>query len=146
MALSHADGGVLLVGMTDDGTTQNRRLDQCTEDDLHGVLNTASDVGRYPLHELDGRTVVVVAVDRCPSVHRAALTLSRSRTSRRSERRPAAIAALGDAFEGLVDARLARFDDGGVDRRGAMALRGEAEAAGMPEIAAAASWAKLISH
>ncbi len=62
-------------------------------------------------------------------------------------RRPTAVAALRGAYPGLLDARLARFDDGTwVDVvRWRSRTEAEAAAAGMPEVAEAASWAGLIS-
>lgn len=62
-------------------------------------------------------------------------------------RRPAAVAALGEAFDGLLDARLARFDDGTwVDVvRWRSLEEAKAAAAGMSDVAEAASWAGLIA-
>lgn len=66
VAFSNAAGGVVLVGVTDDGGVRGRRLDPGTQDDIHAALNSARDVGRYTIGEVDvdGRGVVVVAVDR----------------------------------------------------------------------------------
>lgn len=66
VAFSNVEGGVILVGVADDGTVRGRRLDSGTQDDVHQALNSARDVGRYSLHELDvdGTAIVVVAVSR----------------------------------------------------------------------------------
>jgi ATP-dependent DNA helicase RecG len=66
VAMSNADGGVILIGVSDDGTVVGRALDTGTQDDLHQAMQAARDVGRYNLHELDvdGKPVSVVAVAR----------------------------------------------------------------------------------
>lgn len=66
VAFSNAEGGVILVGVADDGTLRGRRLDAGTMDDIHLALNSARDVGRYGIHELlvDGTPVVIIAIDR----------------------------------------------------------------------------------
>jgi predicted HTH transcriptional regulator len=53
VAFSNARGGVILIGVADDGTVRGRRLDAGTQDDIHGALATARDVGRYALHQVD---------------------------------------------------------------------------------------------
>lgn len=66
VAFSNAAGGVILVGVGDDGTLRGRRLDAGTQDDIHNALNNARDVGRYGIHELhvDGVAIVIIAIDR----------------------------------------------------------------------------------
>ena len=66
VAFSNAAGGVVLVGVEDDGTLRGRRLDVGTQDDIHNALNSARDVGRYGIHELqvDGVSIVIIAIDR----------------------------------------------------------------------------------
>jgi hypothetical protein len=63
-------------------------------------------------------------------------------------RRPAALAALGAAFPGLLDARLAEFDDGTwIDVvRWRSRAEAEAAAAGLAELEDARAWAGLIAE
>jgi ATP-dependent DNA helicase RecG len=66
VAFSNADGGVILIGVTDDGEIHGRALDAGTADDIHRALQDARDVGRYSLHqmEVEGRPVTAVSVAR----------------------------------------------------------------------------------
>jgi ATP-dependent DNA helicase RecG len=66
VAFSNADGGIILIGMSDAGEILGRTLDPGTEDALHDALVSASDLGRYELHALDvnGVGVSVLAVAR----------------------------------------------------------------------------------
>lgn len=66
VAFSNADGGVILVGVEDDGTICGRRLDAGTADAIHQAINHVRDPGRYSLHELSvgEKSVVIVSVDR----------------------------------------------------------------------------------
>lgn len=65
VAFSNAEGGVILIGVTDDGTIRGRKLDPGTEDDVHRALQSARDVGRYDMFSVDvgHKSVVVVAVN-----------------------------------------------------------------------------------
>src|SRR5215210_4297498 len=66
VAFSNADGGVILIGVRDDGSIAARALDAGTQDDIHRAMQAARDVGRYGLFQLDieGKPVCVVAVAR----------------------------------------------------------------------------------
>lgn len=66
VAFSNADGGVILIGVRDDGSIAARALDAGTQDDIHRAMQAARDVGRYALFQLDvdGKPVCVVAVAR----------------------------------------------------------------------------------
>lgn len=66
VAFSNADGGVILIGVRDDGSVSGRALDSGTQDDIHRAMQAARDVGRYALHQLDigGQPVCVVSVAR----------------------------------------------------------------------------------
>jgi len=66
VAFSNADGGVMLVGVRDDGEIAGRTLDTGTHDDIHRALQGARDVGRYSTAQLDveGRPICVIAVAR----------------------------------------------------------------------------------
>ncbi|MGH2845106.1 MAG: ATP-binding protein [Thermoleophilaceae bacterium] len=66
VAFSNARGGVVLVGVGDDGVVRGRALDAGTADAIHQVMRDVHDPGRYELHQLlvDERPVSVVAVAR----------------------------------------------------------------------------------
>lgn len=66
VAFSNADGGVILVGVEDDGTVTGRRLDAGTADAIHRTIHHVRDPGRYSIHELSvgGQPIVVISVDR----------------------------------------------------------------------------------
>ena len=66
VAFSNADGGVILLGVRDDGSIAARALDAGTQDDIHRAMQAARDVGRYALLQVDvdGKPVCVVAVAR----------------------------------------------------------------------------------
>lgn len=66
VAFSNAKGGVILVGVTDDGEIAGRSLDPGTADAIHERLRNVRDPGRYSLHEIsvEGRAIVVISVDR----------------------------------------------------------------------------------
>ncbi|MGH2874290.1 MAG: ATP-binding protein [Solirubrobacteraceae bacterium] len=66
VAFSNADGGVILIGVEDDGSVSGRPADAGTQDAIHAAMQAARDVGRYAIHQLDvdGRPVCVVAIAR----------------------------------------------------------------------------------
>lgn len=66
VAFSNAGGGVILVGIADDGTVVGKPFDAGTTDSIHQVMRDVHDPGRYSLHQLlvEGKSVVVVAVAR----------------------------------------------------------------------------------
>jgi ATP-dependent DNA helicase RecG len=66
VAFSNSAGGVMLIGVADDGTPHGRPLDPGTADAIHRALATAHDLGRYELHQLhvDGAALTVVSVAR----------------------------------------------------------------------------------
>ena len=66
VAFSNARGGVILIGVRDDGSVAARALDAGTQDDIHRAMQAARDVGRYALFQVDieGKPVSIVAVAR----------------------------------------------------------------------------------
>lgn len=66
VAFSNADGGVIIIGVRDDGSIAARMLDAGTQDDIHQAMQAARDVGRYSLHELqvDAKPLCVVSIAR----------------------------------------------------------------------------------
>jgi hypothetical protein len=68
VAFSNAEGGVILIGVRDDGSIAARALDAGTQDDIHQAMQAARDVGRYSLHPLqvEAKPVCVVSIARSP--------------------------------------------------------------------------------
>jgi ATP-dependent DNA helicase RecG len=66
VAFSNTDGGVILIGVDDDGNIVGRALTAGTEDEIHQRIRETNSPGRYSIHQLavDGKTVVVLAVAR----------------------------------------------------------------------------------
>jgi ATP-dependent DNA helicase RecG len=64
VAFSNGDGGVVLLGVADDGIPSGRPLDAGTEDAIHEALASASDLGRYEIQGVDvaGRGITVLSV------------------------------------------------------------------------------------
>jgi ATP-dependent DNA helicase RecG len=66
VAFSNADGGVILVGVRDDGEVLGKTLTPGIEDDIHRRLGTIEQPGRYTIHELTvgSKSIVVVSIAR----------------------------------------------------------------------------------
>ncbi len=66
VAFSNAQGGVILIGVRDDGSVAGRALDAGTADDIHNALHSARDVGRYAISQVvvDGKPVTILSVAR----------------------------------------------------------------------------------
>jgi len=62
VAMSNTDGGVILIGVDNDGNVLGRKLDQGLADDLHEAVKSVRDPGRYSIHELrvDNATPITV--------------------------------------------------------------------------------------
>ena len=63
-ALSNTEGGVILIGVRDDGEIVGRALTDGVENAIHQAALTVHDPGRYRIREIDveGRPVTVVSV------------------------------------------------------------------------------------
>jgi ATP-dependent DNA helicase RecG len=66
VAFSNTDGGVILIGVADDGRVVGRALDAGSADAIHEAMRTIREPGRYSLHEVavDGRPVIALSVAR----------------------------------------------------------------------------------
>ena len=66
VAFSNAEGGVILIGVADDGAVVGKPLDPGTADSLHQVMRDVHDPGRYFLHQflVEGKPVIAVSVAR----------------------------------------------------------------------------------
>jgi len=66
VAFSNDDGGVVFVGVKDDGSVVGRVHDQGVDDKIHKAALAARDVGRYAISELTvaGRPIVAIEVRR----------------------------------------------------------------------------------
>ena len=64
VAMSNADGGLIIIGVNDQREVTGRRRDQGLDDEVYGATFDALNVGRVEISEVnvDGRPVVVVAV------------------------------------------------------------------------------------
>ncbi len=64
VSFSNADGGVILIGVSDDGEVVGRELTQGLEDDIHEMIGRVRDPGRYSIHSLrvEGKAITVLAV------------------------------------------------------------------------------------
>lgn len=66
VSLSNSEGGVIFIGVANDGSVTGRRLDQGVQDRIHASALDAKDVGRYRIVEVtvESRRVVAVKVAR----------------------------------------------------------------------------------
>lgn len=66
VAFSNTDGGIVLIGVTDDGAVRGRAVDAGTQDDIHRAMHEARDVGRYSISQVDvdGVPVTILAIER----------------------------------------------------------------------------------
>jgi ATP-dependent DNA helicase RecG len=66
VSFSNADGGVILIGVTDDGEVVGRALDAGTTDAIHQVMRDVRDPGRYDIQSvlIRDKPVAVLAVAR----------------------------------------------------------------------------------
>ena len=66
VSFSNSDGGVILIGVSDDGDVVGRELDSGTTDSLHQIMRDVHDPGRYSLHRVSvgGRAIIAVSVAR----------------------------------------------------------------------------------
>jgi ATP-dependent DNA helicase RecG len=66
VAFSNSDGGVVIIGVADDGRVVGKTLTPNVEDEIHTRLREINNPGRYSIHELTvgDKTVVVLAVAR----------------------------------------------------------------------------------
>lgn len=66
VAFSNAAGGIILIGVNDDGSIAGRALDVGTQDDIHQAMQAARDIGRYTLNQIDvgGQPISVFSIAR----------------------------------------------------------------------------------
>jgi ATP-dependent DNA helicase RecG len=62
VAFSNADGGVILIGVSDDGEVVGRELDAGTSDSIHQLMRDVHDPGRYSLHRASVADKAIVAI------------------------------------------------------------------------------------
>jgi ATP-dependent DNA helicase RecG len=66
VAFSNADGGLVLIGVQDDGEIVGRELTPGTADDVHRAMRTIHDPGAYEIHPLvvGDRSITVLSIRR----------------------------------------------------------------------------------
>jgi len=66
VAFSNKDGGVILVGIADNGDVVGRPHDSGAIDAIHQVMRDVRDPGRYSVHRVsvDGRPIIAISVAR----------------------------------------------------------------------------------
>jgi ATP-dependent DNA helicase RecG len=64
VSFSNTDGGVILIGVNDEGTVVGRELTQGAQDDLHRIMRIVVEPGRYGIEEMSvgSRRVIVLWV------------------------------------------------------------------------------------
>ncbi len=135
VAFSNADGGVVLIGVRNDGSVKGVRSNGERDARLHQVVANAHDPGRYEIRELrvDERTVAVL------SVHRREEGVAQTSDGRVLVRRGASNRPLvGRAMSELVAARSLRS----FERTGTEARLAGADAGRLNELARAWGWSR----
>lgn len=112
-AFSNADGGVVLIGVDDDGTIVGRECTPGLSDDLHRTIGELRGAGRYEIHPLlvDGTPVTVLSVAR--RVEGFAQTSDGRVLIRRGTRKDALFGAELQRF--LNERSLRRFEESATD-------------------------------
>lgn len=109
VAFSNADGGVIFIGIQDDGTILGREANQGTLDVIQQAFRDTRDPGRYSIRpvEIDGRAVIAVSVAR--RVHGFAQTSSGRVLARRGTLK---VPLFGDELRRLlIERSLERFEE-----------------------------------
>ncbi len=135
VAFSNADGGVVLIGVRNDGSVKGVRSNGERDARLHQVVANVHDPGRYEIRELcvAERTVAVL------SVHRREEGVAQTSDGRVLVRRGASNRPLvGRAMSELVAARSLRS----FERTGTEARLAEADAGRLNELARAWGWSR----
>jgi ATP-dependent DNA helicase RecG len=133
VAFSNADGGVLVIGVRDDGSVVGRELTQSVEESLHQAMADTRNPGRYGLHRVvvDGTPVVIVAVAR--RVEGFSQTSNGRILVRRGPRNVALFDS--DLLRFVSERSLERFE-----QRDASVALAEADEARLEELAEAFGW------
>lgn len=123
VAFSNADGGVILVGVKDDGTIVGRELTPGTMDAIVQAFRDTRDPGRYSIVQISVDETPVVAISVARRVNGFAQTSSGRVLARRGSRK---VALFGDELRRLlIERSLERFEehDSGVALDGASHLQ-----------------------
>lgn len=109
VAFSNTDGGVVLIGVEDNGTVVGRSLTPATEDEIHRRMRETNSPGRYTIHELAVGTKSVVVL----SVARRAEGFAQTPDGRVLVRRGTmSVALIGEELARFINERaLVRFED-----------------------------------
>lgn len=109
VAFSNADGGIIFVGVRDDGSVVKRELNQGTLDAISQAFRDTRDPGRYAIRSLSVGDTPIVAVTVAKRVNGFAQTSNGRVLARRGSHK---VALFGDELRRLlIDRSLTRFDE-----------------------------------
>ncbi len=109
VAFSNADGGVIFIGVSDDGTIVGRDLTPGTLDAIVQVLRDTRDPGRYSIRQLPVGDRPIVAISVAKRVSGFAQTSNGRVLARRGSHK---VALFGDELKRLlIERSLERFDE-----------------------------------
>lgn len=109
VAFSNTDGGVVLIGVEDDGTVVGRSMTPAVEDEIHRRMREANSPGRYTIHELAVETKPVVVLSVARRVEGFAQTSDGRVLVRRGTM---SVALIGEELARFINERaLTRFED-----------------------------------
>ena len=109
VAFSNADGGVIFVGVKDDGSVVKRELTQGTLDAITQAFRDTRDPGRYSIRQIHVGDTPIVVIKVARRVSGFAQTSNGRVLARRGSHK---VALFGDELRRLlVDRSLERFDE-----------------------------------
>jgi ATP-dependent DNA helicase RecG len=109
VAFSNADGGIILIGVRDDGSIAGRELNQGTNDAIVQAFRDTRDPGRYSIRQIEIANTPVVAVSVARRVHGFAQTSNGRILARRGTMK---VPLFGDELRRLlIERSLERFEE-----------------------------------
>lgn len=133
VAFSNAEGGAILIGVTDQREVRGRVRDQGLDDDIHGAVADAHNIGRYAVKQIHVGDKPLVAVVVQPRTDEVAATSDGRILARRGGHNRV---VLGQDLRALVNSRsLVRYEstDTGIPLK-------HADARCLAEVSAAYGW------
>jgi ATP-dependent DNA helicase RecG len=109
VAFSNADGGVIFIGVRDDGSVAGRELNQGTLDAITQSFRDTRDPGRYAIRQIDVEGTAIVAVSVARRINGFAQTSNGRILARRGTLK---VALFGDELRRLlIERSLERFEE-----------------------------------